>query len=66
MRNRPKINMDMVIVATDSAKVCLLFRIFERVVLNPLYKIPINFSQLVSTLPRLRLIIRWFPSLMIS
>ena len=42
MRNRPKINIDMVIVATDSAKVCLLFRIFERVVLNPLYKIPIN------------------------
>ena len=29
-------------------------------------KLPINFSQLVSTLPRLRLIIRWFPSLIIS
>ena len=43
--------MDIVIVATERKKVCLLLNMFERVVLNPLINVCIKYLKIQQPYP---------------
>ena len=69
-KNKPNIEMAIVMVATHKIKVCLLLRMFESVILNPLIKVCLLLrmfeSVILKALIKVFLLLRMFESVVLN